>query len=102
MSRVLTLKVTPSLMHRLEKKCAQEGRSKGAVVREAIENHLESAATESNGPSVEKITEAMMRGKTFRLKADWAELRRKAREGAPNDMTPEEEVRFHRSRGLLP
>jgi len=102
MPHVLTLKVTPSLLHRLEKRCAQEGRSKGAVVRDAIEHHLEKGAAETASPSVEEITVAMIRGKSVRLKADWTELRQKARAGAPKDMTPEEEVRFHRTRGFLP
>ena len=102
MPHVLTLKVTPSLLHRLEKKCAQEGRSKGAVVREAIEHHLNRDMPPSAGPSVEEITAAMIRGKTIPYKKDWTELRRKARAGAPKDMTPEQEVRFHRTRGFLP
>jgi predicted DNA-binding protein len=85
---------------RLEKRCAQEGRSKGAVVREAIEDLLERSVTkESNLPSIEEITEALRKGKKIKVKADWDEIYRQAR--VPMDITPEEEVRRGRLRGMI-
>ena len=95
MSHVLTLKVSPSLLNRLEKRCSQEGRSKGAVVREAIEKLLEE---EDNLALIRKITEAHLKGKKIKVKVDWESLYKEAH--VPMDITPEEEVRRGRLRGL--
>ncbi len=101
MSHVLTLKVPHPLLERLERAARSEGKSKGAVVREAVEKLLEEKSQQEGGLArTREITEAHLNGKRVRVKVDWDRLRQKAMESAP-DMTPEDEVRYHRTRGLL-
>jgi hypothetical protein len=89
-----------SLMNRLEKRCATEGRSKGALVRDAVEKLLQTPLEwKSKWPSIEEITEALMKGKRLKVKLDWDEIYRQAR--VPMDITPEEEVRRGRMRGMI-
>lgn len=101
MSHVLTVKIKPSLLSRLEKRCAQEGKTKGAVVREAVERLLEEKQEyDANLSRIRRVTKAYLEGKSVKSKVDWSDLRKKAMASAP-EMTPEEEVRYHRTRGLL-
>jgi predicted DNA-binding protein len=101
MSHVLTVKIPHPLLDRLEMVCSSEGKTKGALVREAVEKMLEEKSEQEEGLArIRRVTDAHLKGKRVKAKVDWERLRRKAMESAP-DMTPEEEVRYHRTRGLL-
>lgn len=101
MSHVLTLKIPHPLLNRLERVAGREGRSKGSVVREAIERLLERKGDKDPGDlDIRAITEAHFKNRRLKIKVDWEELRRKASEGAPS-ISPEEEVRQSRWRRLL-
>ena len=101
MSHVLTLKVPHPLLERLKKVAYGEGKSRGAVVREAIEKLLKEKSEDKNGQDLfQRATEAYLKGKTIKVKVDWEELRRKASEGAPS-ISPEEEVLQGRRRRLF-
>jgi predicted DNA-binding protein len=100
MSHVLTVKIPHPLLDRLEEVAHQKGRSKGALVREAIESHLgKTAAAHPGTDEIAHATEAILKGKRSRLKVDWKEIHRMAR-GVPLSLSPEEEVRRARRRGL--
>lgn len=96
MSHVLTVKIPHSLLQRLDELSRKEGRSKGALVRWAIERFLQGASAESS--QVERITEAFMKGKNPKMRTDWKMLYAQTRK--PSSMTPEEEVRRSRRRDL--
>ncbi len=99
MSHVLTVKIPHPLLDRLEKACSNEGKSKGALVREALESFLKNKKeVEGHLARFRKATEAMIKGKKFKVKVDWERLYRDAH--VPMDITPEEEVRRGRLRGL--
>jgi len=100
MSHVLTVKIPHPLLDRLEKVCSSEGKSKGALVREAIESFLK-GKNEFEGHLVRfrNATEAMFRGKKSKVKVDWEKIYREAR--VPMEISPEEEVRRGRLRGLV-
>lgn len=102
MPHVLTVKISHPLLERLEKASRIRGKSKGAFVREAIEKELfQKAAPFDEGlERIRAATESMRQGKRIKVKVDWERLRRKAALGTPPGMTPEEEVRLHRRRGL--
>ena len=99
MSHVLTVKIPHPLLDRLEKVCSTEGKTKGALVREAIESFLKNKKEiEGHLARFRKATEAMFRGKKVKTKVDWEKIYREA--DVPMEMTPEEEVRRGRLRGL--
>ena len=99
MSHVLTVKIPHPLLNRLEEVCSQEGKSKGALVREAIESFLKGRKEiEGHLAKFRRATEAMFKGKKVKGRVDWEKIYREAR--VPMDITPEEEVRRGRLRGL--
>ncbi len=99
MSHVLTVKIPHPLLDRLEKVCSSEGRTKGALVREAIESFLKGRKEiEGHLAKFRRATEAMFKGKKVKAKVDWEKIYREAH--VPMDITPEEEVRRGRLRGL--
>lgn len=97
MSHILSFKLPYDLLDRLEKFSRVSGTSKGALVRKGLELLLQKS--ETSRASWEALTEAMRSNRRTKVKVDWEELRRKAQASAPS-MTPEEEVRYHRRRGL--
>jgi predicted DNA-binding protein len=100
MPHVLTVKISHPLLDRLEKVCSHEGKSKGAMIREAVEKLLEEKSEkEGSLMRIRKITEAHIKGKKVKIRADWEEIYRQAR--VPMDLTPEEEVRRGRLRGMI-
>jgi hypothetical protein len=105
MTHVLTVKITDLLSNRLKEACIQERTSKGAFVREALENCLKarSASRETTSEKFdrdffEQTTRDLMRGKKINAHADWDELRRKASVGKSRYKTPEQEVMAFRRR----
>lgn len=100
MSHVLTVKIPHSLLNQLEEESQREGKSKGAVVREAVQHFLRRRPRKEDPNEIfRKATEAMLKGKKFRPphKIDWEAIRKKAAATAP-DMAPEEEVMAFRRR----
>lgn len=99
MSHVLTVKIPHPVLNRLEEVCASEGKTKGALVREALEAFLKGKKeVEGHLAKFRSATEAMFRGKKVKARVDWEKIYREAR--VPMDITPEEEVRRGRMRGL--
>lgn len=104
MSHVLTVKIPHSLLHQLEGASRRQSKSKGALVREAIEKWLKAGSAGNDQKDrqewIRKATEAMLRGKKvpYRRTVDWETIQKKAAAGAPHDMTPEEEVMAFRRR----
>lgn len=97
MSHVLTIKLPHPLLDQLEDACTRAGKSKGAVLREALMKWLETSP--QTAFNIEGITDRLRSGKPPRLRADWELLRRKASASRPA-LTPEEEVSRHRRRSL--
>lgn len=97
MSHLLSVKIPHSLLHSLEEVSQQQGVSKGAVVRDALEDFLQRWNYANN--SIQKITQNLLKKKKNRgKKVDWDELRKLA--SLNPYISPEEEVRMHRRRGL--
>lgn len=100
MSHVLTVKIPHPVLHRLEEVCSSEGKTKGALVREAIESFLKGKKeVEGHMAKFRRATTALLKGKKPKGKVDWEELRRVA-SSVETGMTPEEEVLRSRRRWL--
>lgn len=91
------MKMTPPLLKELGVAARQTGKSRGALVREALQLLL--AQRVSAAAQIAGITEALAGNKKPRLKVDWEEIRARCSAG-PEDLTPEEEVRLARRRYL--
>jgi hypothetical protein len=96
MSHVLTSKIPHSLLYRLEEASTQQGKSKGALVREALEMLLRTGS--SPREQIRNVTELLLKKKKPRIKVDWNELRKKA--AVSTGLSPEEEVLKFRRRRL--
>ena len=100
MSQVFTVKMPESLFERLQDASVAQGKSKGAVVREAVEQWL--ARSPAQAERIEAITRALRQQKRPRLRpeegVDWEALRHQAAKGAAG--RPEDEVQRTRRRGL--
>ena len=95
MSHVFTLKLPHPLLHRLEEVSRQEGKSKGAYLREALQIVL--AQKSSPLDRVRQITENLLKKKKTKATVDWDELKKKI--GAAS-LSPEEEVLRSRRRRM--
>lgn len=95
MSHVFTLKLPHPLLERLEETARGEGKSKGAFVREALEEALSQKSSPLN--RIQRITETLRRKKKIRIDFDWDELRKKI---TSSSVSPEEEVSRSRRRGM--
>lgn len=98
MSRVFATKIPEPLLARLEEASQKEHKSKGALIRTALENFLNEREEERLAP-IARITEAHFRNKKIKGKIDWTDIYRKAHLSAP-DCSPEEEVRRSRRRNF--
>jgi len=97
MTRLLSFKLPSGLFSSLETTSKQEGVSKGALVRKALEKFLNKPTSESE--QIKKITKGLlMRKKISAPKIDWDYLREKV--SAKQQLTPEEEVLASRRRNL--
>ncbi len=97
MSNVFTIKMTQPMIQELAIVARQMGKSRGALVREALQLLL--AQRVSEAAQIGSITEALPSKKKPRVKVDWEEIRACCSTG-PEDLTPEEGVRLARRRYL--
>lgn len=96
MSHILSIKLPHPLLQELDNAATREGVSKGALVRQALEAFLK--AQSGFVEKVEAITRAHMRHKKSRSKVNWDDIYAATR--VPQPISPEEEVRTSRRRGL--
>lgn len=96
MSHILTIKLPQPLLQELDAAASQGGVSKGAIIREALEAFLK--AKSGFVAKIKTITRSQMRNKKSRLKVNWDEIYAATR--IPQPVSPEEEVRISRRRGL--
>ncbi len=97
MTSVFTIKMAPPLLKELAIAARHTGKSRGALVREALQLLL--AQRVSAAAQIAVITEALAKKKKPRLKVDWEEIRACCSAGSEK-LTPEEEVRLARRRHL--
>jgi predicted transcriptional regulator len=96
MSHILTVKLPQPLLEELDAAAKQGGVSKGALVRQALESFLK--AKSSFLAKIEAITRAHKRNKIPRSKVNWDDIYAATR--VPQPISPEEEVRRSRRRGM--
>lgn len=96
MLNVLTFKLSPILLKRLEKASQNAGFSKGKLIRQALQNYLESPASDID--QIKNLTKSLLQNKKTSLKANWKEIRNKCSKGV--GISPEEEVWRARRRNL--
>lgn len=96
MSHILTIKLPHPLLQELAAAASQSGVSKGALVRQALELFLK--AKSGFIAKIEAITRAHKRNKKSHSKVNWDEIYAATR--VPQPVSPEEEVRQSRRRGL--
>jgi hypothetical protein len=82
-----------------EKSCAKKI-SQGAFVREAL-LHYAGCASDENSFNFMKVTQEMLKGKLKKKTTTIDEIRAILAKQPQPDMSPEEEVRRSRTRGLL-
>ncbi|MBI2335637.1 MAG: hypothetical protein HYU97_02605 [Deltaproteobacteria bacterium] len=97
MNHLLSFKLPTGLFSSLEATAKQEGVSKGALVRKALEKFLNKPTSKSE--QIKKITKGLlMRKKISPPKIDWNYLREKV--STKQRLSPEEEVLASRRRNL--
>lgn len=96
---ILTIKLPDSLAQDLGLESEALNMAKGAVVREALANYLKTKKS-TLADQVKTATLDMLKGKKRKkISINWQSLREKCR--IDSGLTPEEEVRLSRNRGLL-
>lgn len=96
MSHILSIKLPHPLLQELDAASAREGVSKGALVRQALELFLKKKT--GFVAKIEAITHAHRHHKKPRSKLNWDDIYAITR--APQPISPEEEIRLSRRRGL--
>lgn len=96
MNHILSIKLPQSLLQELDRAAAQEGTSKGALVRQALESFLKTKSGVLE--RIKAITRSHMLHKKSRTKVNWDDIYAATR--VPQPISPEEEVRISRRRGL--
>lgn len=98
MSRVFATKIPEYLLVRLEETSQREHKSKGALIRKALENFFEGEQVEQVD-QISRITEAHFHNKKLKISVNWGNIYKKAALSHPH-LTPEEEVTRVRRRGV--
>lgn len=96
MLNILTFKLSPTLLKRLEKASQNAGLSKGKLIREALQNYLEGPTSDID--QLKNLTKSLLQNKKTSLKANWKEIRNKCSKRVA--ISPEEEVHKARRRNL--
>lgn len=96
MTHALTIKLPQTLLQELDAAASQSGVSKGALIREALESFLK--AKSGFIAKIKAITRSHQRHKKSRSKVNWDDIYAATR--IPQPVSPEEEVRISRRRGL--
>lgn len=96
MSHILSIKLPHPLLEELDEASRQAGVSKGALVRQALEAFLK--AKSGFVAKIEAITRSHLHPRKTRSKVDWDDIYAATR--VPQPISPEEEVRISRRRGL--
>lgn len=99
MNSMLTFKLPQSLLHQLEAEAQNQGISKGALVREAVQSYFKET-TRNQMEKIKRATMNLLKGKKSKSKVDWKAIEKEAR-SYTGPLTPEEEVRHSRRRGFM-
>lgn len=94
MNSMLTFKLPQSLLHQLEAEAQNQGISKGALVREAVQSYFKKT-TRNQMEKIKRATLRLIQGKKSKNKLKIEEIRAELAKH-PTTMTPEEEVRYYR------
>ena len=101
MLETLTIKFPSSLMKNIKSQSHKRKISRGAFVREALMHYMSCASDDPDNFDFMKATRELLKGTKKKKTSVIDELRKVLARQPQPDISPEEEIRLSRTRGLL-